>query len=155
MKDDGIYFLFENHPEFWTLLLCSIAVMVFSISRFAKLYMLYKDSEFNCDMLPLHSKYDESIREKYIRAKICGNRDRLNGIFNSAVFESLGGVNKKRGNSISRISPFLFADIFALFPWRLLNFYSVDRRHLVESVDELVCNFSRLAAANCPAVQLY
>ena len=68
MKDDGIYFLFENHPEFWTLLLCSIAVMVFSISRFAKLYMLYKDSEFNCDMLPLHSKYDESIREKYIRA---------------------------------------------------------------------------------------
>ena len=68
MKDDGIYFLFENHPEFWTLLLCSIAVMVFSISRFAKLYMLYKDSEFNCNMLPLHSKYDESIREKYIRA---------------------------------------------------------------------------------------
>ena len=67
MKDDGICFLFENHPEFWTLLLCSIAVMVFSISRFAKLYMLYKYSEFNCDMLPLHSKYDESIREKYIR----------------------------------------------------------------------------------------
>lgn len=29
MKDDGICFLFENHPEFWTLLLCSIAVMVF------------------------------------------------------------------------------------------------------------------------------
>ena len=68
MKDDGIFFLFENHPEFWTLLLCSIAVMVFSFSRFAKLYMLYKDSEFNCDMLPLHCKYDESIREKYIRA---------------------------------------------------------------------------------------
>lgn len=42
--------------------------MLFSISRFAKLYVIYRDDEFACGMLPASSKYDESAREKYIRA---------------------------------------------------------------------------------------
>lgn len=154
MKDDGICFLFENHPEFWTLLLCSIAVMVFSISRFAKLYMLYKDSEFNCDMLPLHSKYDESIREKYIRAFKLKYAVIATVSMAFSIRKPWKGKQKK-GKFHFADFPFFICGYFALFPWRLLNFYSVDRRHLVESVDELVCNFSRLAAADCPAVQLY
>ena len=67
MEDSGIYFLFENHPEFWTVLLCSFTIMVFFLVNFAKLYMLCSDSEYLCDRISSSDKYDERAREKYIK----------------------------------------------------------------------------------------